>query len=118
MTRRRLFDAAVVAVAVLAGIVGVFDVAVPLRSVLVSAFVLFGPGAAVVRLAGLRAPAPALALAAAVSVALATLVASATLYAGLWSPRVTLVLLVAVTLALMRVRRRVEPGSPPTRRAA
>jgi hypothetical protein len=84
---------------------------VPLRSALVVSFVLAGPGTAAVQLIDLRDLAAAIAVAVAVSVALATLVATAVLYAGIWSPRLTLVVLVIVTLALVGGRRLARPAS-------
>jgi hypothetical protein len=110
VTRRTVIDVAVVALALAAGFVGVLDLGVPLRSVLVISFVLFGPGTAVVQLIDLRDLAAAVAIAVAVSIALATLIASATLYAGIWSPRLTLIVLVLATLALIGARRLARPA--------
>jgi comEA protein len=111
MTRPAVIDAAVVLSALAAGVVGVLDLAVPLRSVLIISFVLVGPGAAVVQLIDLRDLAAAIAIAVGVSIALATLVASAMLYAGIFSPRLTLIVLVVGTLALVAARRVGRPSA-------
>lgn len=66
-----------------------------LRTVLVSPFLLVGPGLALV--APLRLdPVAELTLAVAVSLALAAVVASAMLYAGVWSPVAILLVLAGI----------------------
>jgi hypothetical protein len=72
-------------------------------------FILVCPGMALVRLLRLGDPVAELGIGIALSVALATLVSGALLYAGAWSPRATLAILAAVTVAgaLAQWRRRV-----------
>lgn len=67
-----------------------------LRAVVVAGFLLVCPGMAVARLLRLADALAEWLLAVALSVALATLVASATLYAGAWDPGVALVILAGV----------------------
>jgi hypothetical protein len=74
------------------------DWPVPLRPALVIGFVAICPGMAIVRLLRLDSILIELALAIAVSLALAGLLASALVYAGLWSPNVVLELLVVIAV--------------------
>jgi hypothetical protein len=74
------------------------DWEVPVRAIVVVAFVVIGPGWAVLRLWGLARGWDGLALALAVSLALAMVVAGITVYAGWWSPLGTLEALAAVTV--------------------
>jgi hypothetical protein len=89
----------------LAGALVLAGVHSPVRVLVVLWFVLICPGMAVVRLLRLADPVAELALAVAVSITLAGLVSGVALYAGLWSPDVSLVVLVAVTAAASAARR-------------
>jgi hypothetical protein len=69
-----------------------------LRPLVILPIILLLPGMALVRLLDLREPVLELTLGIATSVALATLAASATLYAGAWAPDEVLVGLAVVAL--------------------
>ena len=70
-----------------------------LRAPVVLAFLLLGPGMAYVPLLGLGDLLAELTLGLATSLALDLAVAAAMLYAGAWSPRTSLLVLVGVALA-------------------
>lgn len=70
----------------------------PIRVPLVLAFAVFGPGAAIVPLLGLRDPLGELTLAIGTSLAADVVVASALLYAHAWAPRAGMAILIAVAL--------------------
>lgn len=97
--RSRIRPLAVVAGAALTALVVWAGVAPALRGPVVLAFLLVGPGLALVHALRLRDRLAELCLAIALSVALDTLVASAFLYAGAWSPDAILGALVALTVA-------------------
>lgn len=84
--------------ALLAGVLAFANLDSPLRAVIVLWFMLVCPGLALVRLIRLADPVAELAVGVAASVALATLVASALLYAGLWSPQAVLAVLIGATV--------------------
>jgi flagellin-like protein len=73
-------------------------------------FVLVCPGIALVRLLRLEDPFAELTLAVAVSIALALVLSGVGLYAGLWSPTVTLCVLIAITVTASHAR---LPGARP-----
>jgi len=99
MTDRSLIrPIAVLAGAALAALVVWGSVTPALRGPVVLAFLLVGPGMALVHLLRLRDPLAEMCLAVALSIALDTLVASAFLYAGAWSPSTILVALIAVAV--------------------
>lgn len=83
---------AIVAVASLVVLFAVAQVHSPVRAVLVVVFLLVGPGLAYVPLLGLRDPVLELVLAVGLSIALETLLVTGQVYAGLWSPTGSLVL--------------------------
>jgi hypothetical protein len=89
---------AIVGAACLVVLLAVVQVHSPLRVVLVLVFLLVAPGLAYVPLLGLRDPVLELVLAVGVSIAFETLLVTGQVYAGLWSPTGSLVL-VAVLAA-------------------
>ena len=70
---------------------------VPVRAIVVTTFIAFAPGFAILRLWGLASGWAGLGLAIAVSLSLATIVAGAMLYAGAWSPFASLLVLAGLT---------------------
>jgi hypothetical protein len=88
-----------IALAVLALAAQAVDWSVPVRPVIVLAFVAVGPGWAILRPFGLARGWAGFGLVIAVSLALAMLVSGAMLYAGVWSPFASLVVLATVTVA-------------------
>jgi uncharacterized membrane protein len=80
----------------------------PLRPALVIWFVAICPGMAIVRLLRLDSLLVEVALAIALSLALAGLIASALVYAGIWSPNLVLELLVVTAVGglVLGLRRR------------
>ncbi|MFN8173587.1 MAG: hypothetical protein U0T02_00810 [Solirubrobacteraceae bacterium] len=74
------------------------------RHVVVLAFLLLGPGLAVVGLLGLRDPVAEWTIALALSVVIDGLVAGIGLYAHAWSPERTLVIVAALTVACCAVQ--------------
>jgi hypothetical protein len=77
--------------------------AVPVRPIIVTAFVSFAPGWAILELCGLARGWHGLALAIAVSLSLAMIVSGGLLYAGAWSPFASLAILAGVTAAASTV---------------
>jgi len=71
----------------------------PVRLVAGFWFLLVCPGMALVRLFGFEEPVAEWTLAVALSLALDTIVAGAMLYAGLWSPSITLLTLIGICVA-------------------
>ena len=96
--RSRIPPIAVLAGAALAALVVWGNVAPALRGPVVLAFLLVGPGMALVHPLRLRDRLAELCLAVALSVALDTVLASAFLYAGDWWPEGTLAALIAVAV--------------------
>jgi uncharacterized membrane protein len=88
----------------------------PIRTIIAVAFVLLAPGLAAGEHLPGRDLAWRLAIAPAAGLAAATLIATGLLYAGLYTPGATLVLLALLTLALLGTaasrRRRTGPGEP------
>jgi uncharacterized membrane protein len=99
IARRAWWGPLAVASALSAGALDAADVHSAVRVAVAVWFVLVCPGIAVVRLLRLDDAAAELALGVAVSIALAVAVGATTLYAGHWSPGVTLAVLVAITVA-------------------
>jgi uncharacterized membrane protein len=108
MSRDRVWPPLTVVVATAVAAVVVADVDSPLRSALVLAFALVCPGMALARLLGVVDPIAELALAVALSFALVAIVPGAMLYAGSWSPKLALLILIAITLiaTVIDIRRR------------
>lgn len=69
----------------------------PIRPVVVIWFMLLCPGMAYVRLLKLREPLTELTFGVALSIAINTIVAAMMLYAGVWSPSLSLVVVVIIT---------------------
>jgi uncharacterized membrane protein len=90
--------------ALLAGLLALSGVQSPVRVLVVLWFVLVCPGIALVRLLRLEDPFAELTLAVAVSITLALVLSGVGLYAGLWSPTVTLCVLIAITVAASHAR--------------
>jgi hypothetical protein len=90
----------------------------PLRAVVVFGFLLYVPGAALVRLLALRDMTASFILSVAFSLVLDTIVAMVLLYAGMWSYTAAMAVLIAITLvgALLPVpsqaHERVETAAP------
>jgi hypothetical protein len=81
----------------------------PVRAVVVLAFIVFGPGWAILRLWNLADGWAGMGLVIALSLSLAMVIAGATVYAGVWSPLGTLsglagLTILAATVALVRAR--------------
>lgn len=91
------------------------DVQSPVRAVLTFVFVMIVPGWALLDCWGLAGGWLGAALVVATSTSLATVIATAQLYLGLWSPTGALVALAVVTVAAQTVtwwrRRQIVPGS-------
>ncbi len=88
----------------------------PVRAVVVLAFIVFGPGWAVLRLWDLAGGWAGVGLIIALSLSLAMVVASATAYAGIWSPLGAVCGLAGLTIfaavaSLVRVRGQARLGS-------
>jgi hypothetical protein len=75
------------------------DAPAAVRAPLTIGFVLVGPGLSIVRLVGVGQTLIEVMLATALSLALALLLAGTLLFAGVWSPRVTFALLLAITIS-------------------
>jgi hypothetical protein len=89
------------------------DVGNPLRGALVAWFLLVGPGLTVVNLLRIRGPLIELVATFAVSMALGVAVAETLLYLGWWSPRLGLVILSSLTVALAVISLVSPRGSRP-----
>ncbi len=94
--RTRIWPVTVLASAAVAGLAVWWQFAPAFTAPAVLWFVLVCPGMALVHVLRLRDPVAELSLAVALSLALDTLVASAFLYAGRWSPDGTLTVLIAI----------------------
>lgn len=81
-----------------AGVLAFANVRSPVRPLIVMIFVLVVPGTALIRLVRLRDPVAELMLAVGLSIAVATLAASAAMYASVYSWRLVLGLLMGVTV--------------------
>ena len=80
------------------GLITFENIASPIRPVIAFLFLFVCPGMAFVRLLRIREPSTELMLAIALSLALDTLVTEAILYAGIWSSRLTLLVLICISL--------------------
>lgn len=105
MATRAASEAGLVGWAALTSAVVLLDVLHALRPLVVLPFVLFAPGWACVRVAGLASPLAEFAAAVLVSISLLTIVAGALTYAGIWSPTAVLAVMVTVTIVALAVGR-------------
>lgn len=99
MSVRSATPIAVIALAVAAVALVLADVGGPVRHVAVLAFLLLGPGLAVVGLLRLGDPVAELGIGIAVSVVIDGVVAAGSMYAGVWSPRGFLFAVAAIAIA-------------------
>lgn len=99
MTRDRIMSLSIVAATLLTWLLFAIDADSPLRAVVAIAFLLAGPGLAIVTLFEIEQPLTALTLAVAASLGLETVVATALLEAGMWTPGRALAIVGTVTLA-------------------
>jgi hypothetical protein len=95
---RDLWPALTTLLALAVGIVAFADVASALRPGVVLAFLLVAPGMSLIRLLRMEDGLAELTLAVALSIALAGIVPGTMLYAGTWSPKRALVVLMGITL--------------------
>lgn len=98
MTRGATISLATSGLGLLTTLLFAADVASSLRSLLAVAYLLLGPGLVMVNLLGFRQPLPALALAVAVSLGLETVIVTALLVTGTWTPGRALAIIVAITV--------------------
>jgi hypothetical protein len=77
--------------------------ALPVRPVLTIAYLVLGPGAAILWLARMNDRVLALALVVPLSLAVDAAVATAVIYAGFWSPRLIFIVVVGVTIAAIHL---------------
>jgi hypothetical protein len=96
--------------AAITAVLVLLDVSIAPRAPLVLAFAAICPGMALVRLLRLVEPVPELLLAIVVSLGVSALVATVTIYAGIWNPAVSFLVIVGLTLVavladLLRARR-------------
>lgn len=94
-----LWPAVIISSSIVVGILTFADIESPLRPVISLWFLFFCPGMAIVRLVGVDEMGVELTLAVAVSLALDSLVALVMLYAGWWSPKGSLGVLIGVSFA-------------------
>jgi uncharacterized membrane protein len=118
VSRSRLWPVLSVLLAAGAAAVVFAEVDFPLRPVLVLAFLLVCPGMALVRHLRIGDGVTELTLAVALSFALIAIVPGAMLYAGAWSPRLALLVLIGITLTaalvdIARLRRERVGGTTP-----
>ena len=99
MSRRFAWPAATAAASALVAVLVALEATAAIRGPVVLLFVLLVPGLAIVRLLHLRDWLFELALAVALGIALAVVVPTTMLYAGAWSPPVSLALIIALALA-------------------
>jgi hypothetical protein len=76
----------------------------PARPLIVFWFLFVCPGAALVRFLGIQEPVSVGTLAVAISLSLDALIAGCQMYAGYWSPALTLVILMALTVACLLIQ--------------
>jgi hypothetical protein len=76
----------------------------PMRPLIVFLFLFISPGAAFVRFLGVREPVSMGTLAVAISLPLDALIAGCQLYAGHWSPELTLGIIMALTVACLLIQ--------------
>ena len=125
MMRRTVgWPAVIIVSALAAGVLTVTDSALPARPLIALWFLCVCPGMAFVRLLRLSEGLTEVTLAIALSVAMDVIVAGVLLYAGVWSPRWGLIVLIALSLVgavlqvttsrpLVHVVRVAEPGDLP-----
>jgi len=89
------------------------DVASPLRAVVSVAFLLVGPGLAIVRLLRFRQPLTVFTLAVAASLGLETVVATTLLATGTWTPGRALAVVASITVVAATLDITREGGGPP-----
>lgn len=99
MSGRAATPIAVIVAAVAAVALVVADAGGAARHVVVLAFLMLGPGLAVVGLLRLGDPVAELAIGVALSVVIDGLVASASMYAGVWSPEGFLIAVAGIAIA-------------------
>ena len=73
----------------------------PFREIMIGAFLLVGPGAAITWLAGVRATAAWLALVVPTSLAIDALVATGLAYLGIWSPDLALGVIISLSVVMI-----------------
>lgn len=112
-TRDRVWPATIVGLAVVSMVMVLTDWSGPARAPLVLAFAVVCPGMALIRLVRVEEAVPELLLAVVVSLALAAAVPAITFYVGMWSGKLSLLLITEVTaLAVVAdVLRRHHPAS-------
>ncbi len=76
----------------------------PVRPLIVFWFLFVCPGAALVRFFGIQEPVSVGTLAVAISLSLDALIAGCQMYAGHWSPELTLIILMALTVACLLIQ--------------
>jgi hypothetical protein len=76
----------------------------PMRPLIVFLFLFISPGAALVRFLDVREPVSVGTLAVAISLSLDALIAGCQLYAGHWSPGLTLVIVMVLTVACLLIQ--------------
>ena len=125
MTRRTAgWPAVIIVSALAAGVLTITDSASPARPLIALWFLCVCPGMAFVRLLRLGEGLTEMTLAIALSLAMDVIVAGVLLYAGVWSPRWGLIVLIALSLVgailqvttsrpLVHVVRIAEPGDLP-----
>ena len=99
MSRDLTVSIAIGAVALLTGLLFAIEADGSLRAVVAVLFLLLGPGLAFVRLLRFNDPLTEITLAVAASLGIETVVATALLATGLWSPGTALAIVVLFTLA-------------------
>jgi phosphate starvation-inducible membrane PsiE len=98
IAQRLVFTSLPIALAVTAGMVTIGSAPVAVRLPIVLAFLLFGPGAAIVGLLRLTDPLHQLTLAIAISIGITGLLSLLFLYSGFWSPTGILITTIAITI--------------------
>lgn len=96
-TRDRVWPATIVGLAVVSMVLVLTDWSGPVRAPLVLAFAAVCPGMALIRLVRVEEAVPELLLAVVVSLALAAAVPAITFYVGMWSGKLSLLLITEVT---------------------
>jgi len=99
MNRAPALPLAIAGAGLLTALLFVLGVDSPVRAVVSVAFLLFGPGLALVRLLRLGQPLTVISLAVAASLGLETVVATTLLATGTWTPGRALAVVVSITVA-------------------
>jgi len=110
MNGRALTPIAVIALALAAVALVVADAGGVARHVVVLAFLLLGPGLAVVGLLRLGDPVAELGIGIAVSVVIDGFVAGASMYAGVWSPEGFLIAVAGIAIVCSAARLALQGG--------